>query len=184
MQFGADFELPNLSSQADMNQLPQHAIVQELRDALYSATQAIKSLKEDNKWLKEKIVLLKDDQRQEVSQLREELQKKDELQERVTKKLRDRTKAHVEILNLLTQKEEELKSTCDALKARFKDQMAQKKKIWNRKLQKVKKKKGSRHKKPFEKVQKSRPKESQTAEDTERIISENNQPQVRQLRWQ
>ncbi|XP_038549721.1 inner centromere protein A-like [Micropterus salmoides] len=125
MQFGAASYGPNSLAAVRLQHCEQspNSVVQGLRDALYSAITEIKSLKEENKALKEQVGLLEHRQ-VEVSQLQEELKQKDDLLKRVTEKRQARTRAHVETLDLLTQMEKELKkseerwkSTCDALEA-------------------------------------------------------------------
>lgn len=124
VQFGAAYNGPNRPAAVQpqrCEQLPD-AVVQGLRDALCSAISEIKSLKEENKALKEQIGL-QENRQVEVSQLREELKQKDDLLQKAVKKRRARTRAHVETLELLGQLEKKLKrtevqqSTCDALEA-------------------------------------------------------------------
>lgn len=64
-------------------QLPHNSVVQGLRDTLHSAIAEIKSLKEENKALKEQIGLL-GSRKMEVSQLQEWLKQKDDLLKRIT----------------------------------------------------------------------------------------------------
>ena len=82
--------------------------MQGLRNALYFAITEIKSLKKENKALKEQIGPLENRQ-VEVMQLHEELKQKDDLLKRANKKRRARTGAHVENLGLLAQTEKQMK---------------------------------------------------------------------------
>ncbi|XP_039978436.1 trichohyalin-like [Xiphias gladius] len=119
----------------------QHT-VQGLRDTLYSAISDIKSLKEENKALKEQLDLVENGRREKESQLREELRQKDELLKRLTKKRQARTKAHVDCLVLLNQKdrelqkiEEEWKTRYEALEASLQQELARREESWSRKVQ-------------------------------------------------
>ncbi|XP_039977803.1 trichohyalin-like [Xiphias gladius] len=119
----------------------QHT-VQGLRDTLYSAISDIKSLKEENKALKEQLNLVENGRREKESQLREELRQKDELLKRLTKKRQARTKAHVDCLVLLNQKdrelqkiEEEWKTRYEALEASLQQELARREESWSRKVQ-------------------------------------------------
>lgn len=82
--------------------------MQELKDALHFATQELKTAKEENASLKEKIVVLEDAHKMEVSSLQEELKLKDEALQRCVKKRRARTKAWVELLHESTIKDMEI----------------------------------------------------------------------------
>ncbi|XP_056219288.1 reticulocyte-binding protein homolog 2a-like [Seriola aureovittata] len=119
----------------------QNAIVQGLRDALLSAINEIKSLKEENTSLKDKMDLQQNEWRQVESQLQEELRQKDELLKRTIKKRQARTKAHADVLALLSQKEaemdsrkEEWKARCGALEVSLQERV-QREEDWSRKVE-------------------------------------------------
>lgn len=108
----------------------QHT-VQGLRDALYSAISEIKSLKDENKALKEQVSLVKNGQGEMESQLQEELKQKDQLLKRACRKRQARTGVYIDCLALLTQKDQELKKSeeqwrtrCDELEASLQQELA------------------------------------------------------------
>ncbi|KAM7376627.1 hypothetical protein PAMP_006350 [Pampus punctatissimus] len=96
--FSAAMYSPNLWQPAaaqmqPSNQLLYNSTVQGLRDALYSSINDLKSLKEENKALKEQISLQKN-LKTKVKQLKKELKDKDDLLTKVTLKRPTRTRAY------------------------------------------------------------------------------------------
>lgn len=79
----------------------QNVVVQ----GLYYVITEIRSLKKTNKDPKEEVNLIENGQRQMESQLQEELGQKDELLKRITGKRQAHTKADIDCLNLLAQKD-------------------------------------------------------------------------------
>ncbi|XP_071341099.1 golgin subfamily A member 6-like protein 25 [Trachinotus anak] len=122
MQFGAvlctQTQNRPAAVQLQTDQLQQNSVVQGLRDALYSAINEIKSLKNENMSLMEKVNLQQKEWKQEENQLHEELRQKDELLERAAKEREAQTKAYTDILALLSRKESELERTEGAWKVR------------------------------------------------------------------
>ena len=95
---------------------------------------------------------MENERKQVESQLQEELRKKDELLKRAIEKRRARTKAHVDCLDLLAQKEKELKRSeeewkarCEAVEANLQKELAQREESWRRKLQEVENEKNLNH---------------------------------------
>ncbi|XP_042292930.1 protein MNN4-like [Thunnus maccoyii] len=152
MQFGAAMYNPNLCRPAaaqlqPSNQLPYNSIVQGLRDALYSTINDLKSLKEENKALKEQVGL-QENLKTEVSQLKKELKDKDDLLTKVTIKRRARTKAHVDTMDLLARREKEMKQSNQQWKSRFealevslREELAHSEKSWRRRLEEMEREK-------------------------------------------
>ncbi|XP_071317705.1 golgin subfamily A member 6-like protein 25 [Trachinotus anak] len=122
MQFGAALcsqtQTRPAAVQLQTDQLQQNSVVQGLREALYSAINEIKSLKNENMSLMEKVNLQQKEWKQEGNQLHEELRQKDELLERAAKEREAHTKAYTDILALLSRKESELERTEGAWKVR------------------------------------------------------------------
>ncbi|XP_019203786.1 eukaryotic translation initiation factor 5B-like [Oreochromis niloticus] len=98
----------DMKQQQEANRMAESETVQELKDALHFATQELKTAKEENAYLKEKIAVLEDAHKMEVSRLQEELKLKDEALQRCVKKRRARTKAWVELLHESTIKDMEI----------------------------------------------------------------------------
>ncbi|XP_056230666.1 coiled-coil domain-containing protein 88B-like [Seriola aureovittata] len=141
-QFGAALYLPAHYRPATVPLYPeqQNAVVQGLRDALLSAINEIKSLKEENKSLKDKMDLQQSEWRQVESQLQEEVRQKDQLLKSTIKKRQARTKAHIDVLALLAQREAELesreegwKARCGALEVSLQE-LVQRKEDWSRRV--------------------------------------------------
>ncbi|XP_056225706.1 trichohyalin-like [Seriola aureovittata] len=112
-QFGSDLFVPaqHRPASVPLYTEQQNAVEQGLRDALYTAINEIKSLKEENKSLRDKMHLQQGEWRQVESQLQGELK-------RTIKKRQARTKAHIDVLALLAQREAELESREEEWKAR------------------------------------------------------------------
>ncbi|GLD57189.1 inner centromere protein-like protein [Lates japonicus] len=118
------------AQQCNFSALQMQQTIQGLRNALYSAINEIKTLKEDNKALKEQVNLLENGQNKMESQLRQELKEKDELLNTEIEKRRACTKAINDCQVLLSQKCEEQRHII--LELALKDQKEQEKKYHER----------------------------------------------------
>ncbi|XP_018537076.1 cilia- and flagella-associated protein 251 [Lates calcarifer] len=118
------------AQQCNFSVLQMQQTIQGLRNALYSAINEIRTLKEDNKALKEQVNLLENGQNKMESQLRQELKEKDELLNTEIEKRRACTKAIDACQVLLSQKCEEQRLII--LELALKDQKEQENKYHER----------------------------------------------------
>ncbi|XP_026198754.1 trihelix transcription factor GT-3b-like [Anabas testudineus] len=154
-------------------QLPESSLVESLRKALVSAISEIKVLKEENQALKEQIDLRKNQSQVEVSQLQEKLTEKDEL-------FKKATKAHMDCLALLAEKDTEVKTSeehwekrCEALKESLQQEMAHREEDWRRKVQEVENEKNLLCEEWHRKEEEWRKKESRSDEHINLLTSKN-----------